>query len=392
VQDNREITWTSWFKPEKEKSNIMNRSLFARIVLAGALFALAGSSLAGSALAQDVKQNNVGAKPMFVTLPARTFENWPAPPTGTVTNWEASFLDGTQKFTFKMVGTNPKKTNVTTTVTTYIIPIAMVCDGMTFDPQTIQGNGQTAVQLTTSSPIFNAGIDFVQGGTDVGNTQYLDAFQRANFWNQVRIHPGYHVLLSQPIVLPEQTLQVPSSQCSIGNPFGFGNVGIVDINYFDSQLQSLITSMSVITPNSFVIGMTYNAYLSGNSGLSGCCIGGYHSAFGSPTALQTYSHFTLIPFSGQFSQDVSALSHEVGEWVDDPFINNNTEVSGGCQGILEVGDPLEVLANFGDFPYTLNGFVYHLQDLCFLDYWSGNTVIPVNNWYTFQNEKHAKCS
>jgi hypothetical protein len=370
----------------------MRRNLFTRIALAGALFALAGSSLAGSALAQDAKENNVGAKPMFVALPTRTFENWPAPPTGTVTNWSGSFKSGTQTFHFKMVGTNPKTTNVTTTVTAYIIPIKMVCDGTTADPETIQSNGQTAVQVTTSSPIFNAGIDFIQGGTNLGNTQYIDAFQRGNFWKDVLVNTNYHVLLSTPIVLPEQTLNVPSSQCSIGNPFGFGNVPIVSINYFDSQLQPIITSMSVITPNSFPIAITYNAYLSNNSGLSGCCIGGYHSAFGSPTALQTYTHFTYIPHSGQFSQDISALSHETGEWMDDPFINNNTEVSGGCQGILEVGDPLEVLANFGDFPFTLNGFVYHMQDLCFLDYWSGATGLEVNHWYTFQNEKHSKCS
>ena len=76
---------------------------------------------------------------------------------------------------------------------------------------------------------------------------------------------------------------------------------------------------------------------------------------------------------------MSALSHEVGEWVDDPFVNNNTP----CGTLLEVGDPLESGPNFGDYDYTLNGFTYHLQDLVFLDYFSGNSTIPVNHWFSF---------
>jgi hypothetical protein len=370
------------------------RSSRVRVILFAALFALACGSLAGSAYSQDqqIRPRQEGPKPMFVTLPARHLENMQPPPTSTVTNWSGSFKSGTQTFHFKMVGTSPLNTNTSTSVTAYIIPIKIVCNGVTEDPQTIQGNGQTAVQVTTSSPIYNAGVDFKQGGTDVGNTQYIDAFQRGNFWKGVTTHTSYHVLLATPVVLAEQTLSVPSNQCSIGNPFGFGNIPIVSINYFDAQLQSIISGMSVITPNSFPVAMTYNTYLSNNSGLSGCCIGGYHSAFGSVSALQTYAHFTYIPFSGQFSQDVSALSHETGEWVDDPFISNAAPNTGNCGGIVEVGDPLEVLANFGDFPYTLNGFTYHLQDLCFLDYYSGNTTQPVNHWYTFQNEKHSKCS
>jgi hypothetical protein len=287
-----------------------------------------------------------------------------------------------------MVGTNPAITDTTTTITTYLIPIKMVCQGMTSDPETVLSNGQTAVTNTTSSPIFNPAITFVQGGTDVGETQYIDAFQRGNFWGDVVTHRDYHVLLS-PIVLAEQTLIVPDHDCTNANPFGFGLVSIVNISYFDAKLQSIISGISRITPASFVMAVTYDSYLSHTKGLSGCCIGGYHSAFGSSSAPQTYGQFTYIPASGQFSQDVSALSHEVGEWVDDPFVNNNTP----CRTLLEVGDPLESGPNFGDYDYTLNGFTYHLQDLVFLDYFSGDSTIPVNHWFSFQNNKTGgQCS
>jgi hypothetical protein len=367
---------------------MLKKVLFSRAILGVAALSLACMSVAGGAAAQD--NSKQGPKPKFVTLPSHFVEGIPEPATK-ITNWTGSFKSGTKTFSFSMIGTNPATTNTTTTINVYIIPIKVTCRGTTEDPMTIQSNGQTALTNTTASPIFTSSIDYVQGGTDLGTTQYEDAFQRGNFWTNVLTNPSYHVLLT-PVVLSEQTLSVPTRDCSIGNPFGFGNVPIVSINYFDTQLQAFILAQHSVTPSAFVIGMTYNMYLSDNSGLSGCCIGGYHSDFGSSSAPQTYGHYTYIPNSGQFSQDVSALSHEVGEWIDDPFVNNATEVSGGCTGILEVGDPLESGANFGDYAYSLGGFTYHLQDLCFLDYWSGTTTLEVNGWYTFQNEKHSKCS
>jgi hypothetical protein len=45
--------------------------------------------------------------------------------------------------------------------------------------------------------------------------------------------------------------------------------------------------------------------------------------------------------------DIHALSHEVSEWYDDPFVNNfvnpwltPTAPQYGCTGILETGDPV----------------------------------------------------
>jgi hypothetical protein len=158
----------------------------------------------------------------------------------------------------------------------------------------------------------------------------------------------------------------------------------VDINFFDAKWQSIISSNSTIMPNSFPIALTYDAYLTQGGG---CCIGGYHSAFGNASAPQTYAHFTYIDRVGAFSQDVSALSHETGEWMDDPFTNNS-----GCGGLLEVGDPLEGEANFGGFPYTLNGFTYNLQDLVLLQYFGQSPSTSVNGWWSFQNASLSVCS
>jgi hypothetical protein len=367
----------------------------SRISLCAALAAVACVSLVSMTLAQDEETNTLlqanqeRPKPMFAALPPRYLENLLAPSSPTVTYWSGSFSTGGTVYRFDMVGTNPATTDSSTTVTAYVIPIKVTCVGHTYDPEHLLLNRRSVVENVTESPIFNAGIDFVQGGTSLGNTQYVDAFQRGNFWSDVKTNTKYHVLLSSAIVLPEQALAVPGNYCSIGNPFGLSNVGIVNIHYFDAKLQSIISGMSQITPSSLAIALTYDLYLSENSGLSECCIGGYHSAFGSSSAPQTYAYATYIPVVGKFSEDVAALSHEVGEWTDDPFVNNPAPSRGGCHGILEVGDPLVL----HDYPYTLNGFTYHLRDLVFLDYFSGNNSLQVNGWYSFQHEKAGgQCS
>lgn len=214
----------------------------------------------------------------------------------------------------------------------------------------------------------------------MGTTQYVDAFQRANFWSTVQNEPGYHVLLggptSRPQLLPELTLNVPAGSGHEGSPFGHV-VAEVDINYFDAQLNTYMSQNNLINPTNLPIFMTSNTYLTSG----GCCIGGYHSA----TGAQTYSNFEYITYAGDFSQDVSALSHEIGEWMDDPLTNNGGNGNNTPCGILEVGDPLENTTNYGDYPYPLHNFTYHLQDLTFLRYFGGPASGSVNSWWTFQN-------
>ena len=51
-------------------------------------------------------------------------------------------------------------------------------------------------------------------------------------------------------------------------------------------------------------------------------------------------------------------------------------------GILEVGDPEEGFtedgAVYGAFPYTFNGFTYHLQDLVYLEYFGAPNTTSVD--------------
>lgn len=352
---------------------------FTKLALLGALACVC---FAGLAVAQD--SHYAVSVPRFVVLPPHP-ATVVASPAVSLPLWNGSFTYKAHKYPFQMVGKDPSVSNATTTVKSYIIPIKMVFDkthgNKTFNPNTAKFAG-TSVSVTATiktSPIFRSGVDFTQGGTDLGTTQYIDAFQRGSFWTSVKTHTNYHTKLSTPTVLPIQTFNCNFSGCAVGFEFG-KKVGLADINAFDNFLQPLFSKLG-ITADTFPIFLTYDVYLTSG----GCCIGGYHSVGGGGVANQTYAHTTTIDQGGGvFSQDTAALSHEVGEWIEDPLINggNNTV----C-GILEVGDPLVL----HDFAYSLHSFTYHLQDLVWMPYWGAPTSTSANGWYSFQNGKHGVC-
>jgi hypothetical protein len=354
--------------------------LLAALVLAGS---------AGSAFAQDDNQFEPEARPMFVTLPAHLHPEI-APPAASLPSWNGSFNFGGTNYAYNMVGTAPS-TNTSTTFTTYIIPVKIVITNRngsktTFDPAHVLSNGNSVTTNTVTSPVFDSTTTYIQGGTNVGTTQYIDAFQRANFWGTVSSNPNYHILLA-PTVLAEQTLSPTRSNGKTGSPFGF-TAGEVDINWFDAQLPGIMSRLG-IQPNTFPIFLTYDVYLTQGGS---CCIGGYHSSEGSVSNPQSYAEATYVDHPGAFSQDVSALSHEVGEWADDPLTVNFNGNNTPC-GILEVGDPEEGDANFGGFPYTLHGFTYNLQDLVFLTYFGAPASTSLHGWFSFQdNTSLSMCS
>ena len=227
--------------------------------------------VASSAFAQD--QDTLPAHARFTRLPAKPSTDAVQPATSLQT-WNGTFVYQGSTNHFTMVGTDPSSTNTTTTIPVFVIPVRLGYKGSNgsktiFDPNTKLSNGKTVVQNVLASPVFATGIDFKQGGTDLGNTQYIDAYQRGNFWTNVMTNTNYHVLLGTPTVLPTKTLVVPSADGSVGNEFGV-TVGLADINWFDTQINAVIKHYTQITPASLVIFVTYDSYL---TEFGSCCIG-----------------------------------------------------------------------------------------------------------------------
>lgn len=365
---------------------------FKQALLGCAAGALALGGVAGAALAKDQlivrsgKVTDEGYAPKFATIRrlepnVHPLRHPPLPAT-----WTGTFNLNGSNFSETFIGTNPSG-GASTTIPVYVVPVKMVYQTTSYDPTVVKQNGVSIIQNVLNSPIFSSTVDYNQGGTDLGTTQYEDAFQRGTLWGTVSGHTGYHVLLST-VVEPVQTVTIPRANGKIISAFGASKLILANINVFDPKIQAMISKLG-IPSNALPLFITTNTYLSSNNGTSGCCIGGYHSV---SNGGQPYSHATYIPVSGAFAQDVSALSHELGEWIDDPYTNNPVPSACGAGAVLEVGDPLEGNANYGDYTYTVSGVNWHLQDLVLLPYFGAPASTSVNGWSTFQGESIGFCS
>src|SRR5258708_2257447 len=256
-----------------------------------------GAWMEGAAIAQEA--DTMPARPMYGHLKPNLRADIKTPATP-LTTWNGTFVYKTKTYKYNMVGTTPT-TGTSTTIPVFIIPVKLqyvtTHGTQSFTPNTKLSNGQTAIQNIVASPMFQTGVDFTSNGVDLGSTQYIDAYQRGNFWGQVSLATGYHLLLGTPKVQPVLTLTVPAADGKVGTEFGV-RVGLADINWFDAQLQSYITSHTTIVPNSLPIFVTYDAYLTSG----GCCIGGgnkYHRPVVAPRRvahrINTNHHRAVLP-------------------------------------------------------------------------------------------------
>lgn len=321
-------------------------------------------------------------------------------PTASLPQWNGSYTDLTgHAINFVQIGGNPATTDATSTINILLIPVKFVITSSgtkyTFDPAKVKltnNHDRSVVTAIKDSPLFNSNAHFnPQFGSckgscvDLGKTQYEDAFQRGTWWgNDVGANPDYHVLYTTTVE-KEQTITFSCSGCVVNNPFGSGVVGEYDINSFDSQINTFMQHITDVNPGVLPLFISYDIYLTEG----GCCIGGYHSANGGAPNGQTYSYATYVDSVGAFSQDVSAFSHELGEWMDDPFTNNH--VNCNDNSIMEVGDPLEGLANYGGFPYKDKKFTYNLQSLVYMGYFGAPTSDSANQWYALQDDMSHVC-
>ena len=342
------------------------------------------------------------------------------------------------------VGTDPFTSPGTSNVPVRIFPVRFVLhevatafDASTFaistqpahytiDPtvpdQACMGNSNNVPAIVLrQSPIFEP-VNFSFGATALGTVQYVDAHQRASFFNaNPNVPANYHLVLDPAFLSGPITVDVPAYAGLAIDPnvaqifhsaFGFDFCGlsaIVDINWWDDYLNDVLLphlAGAGVSPANLPYFMVYNTWMAAPVTFFGsCCIGGYHS-FGfaglNPTLpSQTYAvaNFDTTDIFGAGALDTAIAAHEIGEWANDPFGINLVPPWGGtgqvpgCQANLEVGDPLTG-TNMPNVTGA-NGFTYHLQELAFFSWFFGAPSVGANGWFsgngTFLTDAGVPC-
>ncbi len=305
------------------------------------------------------------------------------PTTRTVPHWWGSTLNPNNGITYgyNMVGADPNNCSgsaCSVTIEADITPIIVNIDGLTFSGADVLAatlaspvfvlNNFGATPFATAAGAFPLAPALIQGpgGTlsqgDAGNSLQLeDATMRAQF-NKTGTS-NYHLIL-QPKVLSPVTITVPRNQGTLlvsGRGVVFADV---DIGWWSSQINNLETQAD---PTHLAVYLTDNVLLYEGNNVANCCVIGYHgtraagNGGGSTNSngnanVQTFAWASWVqpglyarPNGGTdwALQDIHALSHEISEWADDPFVNNLVEPwltptapQYGCSGILETGDPV----------------------------------------------------
>jgi hypothetical protein len=408
-------------------------ALAPALVAVGAIGASGGPAFAATATAKPDSQALFSTDGTPVPLQALANAR-------TIPHFTFNFTDPSNGVTYPitMVGANPNL-NTSTTIHTEIIPLKMnfvagnqdtsiLNDlgyaGFRATPQTHTFDGSSKVAATLASPVFQNSVMPTDMGGD--HAQLGDAFMRAQF---NKIASSYHVRLTNDAVLPTQVLDVPANQgLAYVRPVPAWRVahglqstpdltGVANVSWFSAQLQNMMNNLHIDSAT-LPIFLTDNVLLYiGQGNYVNCCILGYHGSgaempnshgggdinSNGAAKVQTYmyaAYTTPGTYSGYETDytgsrtdprptrglaDIHALSHEVSEWLDDPFTNNAvtpwltpTAPQYGCTRLLETGDPVVGVwfpisqpANTFTFPNDSNSHgLWHPEDEVFAQ-WFG---------------------
>ena len=299
---------------------------------------------------------------------------------------------------------NPPQMGGTTLINAPVQPVNVELDDASGKIRVI--NGQPLVSPATpfvapvlDSPVFSNAL--YSSGADP--TQITDAIQRAEYFNHP-MKPDWHTLLNAETLAPLTVHIRQAATCAGGftgcnyyfalNPDGSCcRFILVNLPPFDQAFAGVVVTDIVgnaITTqdiSSFLFPNTFLYFTDRRN----CCVVGFHTYFFQPHSdpeprwVVNYSSWVTPGLFGPFFQDVTALSHEIAETFNDPFVVSDgvhdltpwwKSPNGNCQDNLEVGDVIEGLPN-STFPVTLNGFTYHPQNEALLQ------------WFEFESPSDA---
>jgi len=307
-----------------------------------------------------------------------------------VPHFTNSFAFEGKTFPFSVVGAKPQ-TSGTTKIATQLKPVDLLFIGYS------DGDGEPLVLSATAvlDSVLNS-PNFRQAAYSTGFTQFADAVQRAQFFSTMS--RDWHTLLDTPQVLKPLTIVVPKNSAKVFRNRSTGQFyAVVDMEFFISQLNTLV-QMENLNVSALPIILTRNVLLSPEANVQRCCVLGFHTAFDAGVRESVQTVQTLVWASwidqGTLSPgiaDVTAMSHEISEWMNDPFGTNMVPswqyptAGMGCQSTLETGDPLATLPNAG-YPVSIDGITYHPQNQVLLPWFTRQASTALDGAYTFPDQ------
>lgn len=293
-------------------------------------------------------------------------------------------------YTGSIVGRSPFAADRgTTTIPVVLVPVKLVIaqsngPGMVFDPTAVSCvDNRTPVDIAEKSPLFNE-AHYYMNYTDVGYTQYVDAFQRANFWKDVKGAP-YHLLFNLK-THAAITVNVPANEasaflytggCFYNQSLSFGSM---NQDWFDGVVRDkLLPQLEAEGIGAGALPIFYldTIGLSLNSPQYADSVSfSYHGWKKTNSGTQFYSvvtfnaNGTTPPSSGMPAPD-QPLSDELISWVSNPFSTNQTPAwgwVGNALGCYDAYAPAWPLSQYSLRSLYLNGFTYTQTELAFFSW------------------------
>jgi len=314
-----------------------------------------------------------------------------------VPNFTRAFSSQGQVWPFTMMGNDPGQGRRTQ------IPTRIIAVSLELQNEDLVSTTTVPIapfdRLVLNSPNFKE-TDYTSGE----DIQFADAIQRAEFFNSMR--KNWHTELTPARIVDHVTIQVPRSfsvpingvPTDVRTYFtgtaddGSKFVLLLDQFFNDAFFNAVVEQIAakhfttdavniVLLPNTFIFDL--------QDGPQGVLVLGFHTIVFDPTVTPipvwttVFASWISPGIFGAGIEDVTALSHEISETFNNPFVINSVPAwqfpgfPGTCQDDLEVGDPIEALANqtvpirTGDGPRS---FVYHPQTEALLQWFE--EVVP----------------
>lgn len=280
-----------------------------------------------------------------------------------VPNFTRAFQSQGQVWPFTMIGNDPKLGRTTR------LPARILAVSLELQNEDLVSTTTVPIapfeERVLRSPNFEES-DYASGD----GVQFADAVQRAQFFHSMK--KDWHTELHPVKVVDHITLQIPRfSNVTVGGQStqvrtyftgtaddGSTFVLLLDSFFNDAFFNAVVDQIGanhfstdalniVLLPNTFLF--------SADQGPAGSLTTGFHTFLfdgttsPEPVWITIFASWISPGLFGAGIEDVTALSHEITESINNPFLINSVPAwqfpgfPGSCQDNLEVADPIEAL-------------------------------------------------